>query len=217
MANNLLSNIRDTGHILNIVGELNRLNLSSESLLVGFDIVNMFPRIDNNFGLKTVFEILESRVNKLPPTQYVIEALELCLTCNNSIFNNKSYLQTDGTAQGLHMSCSYADVALAIFFDNSALDYNCSPIMWKRFRDNVFVVWTHGYAAVNLFLDYLNSLDDTGKIKFTMQVTDENRLEFLHLKLKIVEEKINVNVYSKPTNSITYVLPSTCYPYKNIS
>ena len=89
--------------------------------------------------------------------------------------------------------------------------------MWKRFRDNVFVVWTHGSAVVNLFLDYLNSLDDTGKIKFTMQVTDENRLEFLHLKLKIVEEKINVNVYSKPTNSITYVLPSTCYPYKNIS
>ena len=23
-------------------------------------------------------------------------------------------------------------------------------------------------------------------------------------------------MYSKPTNSFTYVLPSTCYPYKNI-
>ena len=116
LANNLPSSTRDTGHILNIVDELNRSNLPSEYLLVGFDIVNMFPRIDNNFGLKTVSEILESRVNKLPPTQYVIEALKLCLTCNNSIFNNKNFLQTDGTAQGLHMSCSYADVALAIFF-----------------------------------------------------------------------------------------------------
>ena len=110
LANNLPSSTRDTGHILNIVDELNRSNLPSEYLLVGFDIVNMFPRIDNNFGLKTVSEILESRVNKLPPT------LKLCLTCNNSIFNNKNFLQTDGTAQGLHMSCSYADVALAIFF-----------------------------------------------------------------------------------------------------
>ena len=26
----------------------------------------------------------------------------------------------------------------------------------------------------------------------------------------------NVAVYSKPTNSFTYVLPSTCYPYKNM-
>ena len=49
-----------------------------------------------------------------------------------------------------------------------------------------------------------------------MQVADENGIEFLDLKLKIVEGKINADVYSKPTNSFTHVLPSTCYPYKNI-
>ena len=49
-----------------------------------------------------------------------------------------------------------------------------------------------------------------------MQVADENGLEFLDLKLKIVEGKVNVDVYSKLSNSFTYVLPSTCYPYKNI-
>ena len=89
--------------MLNIVDELNISNLPSESILVGFDIFNIFPSIDNNFGLKMVFENYESRVNKFPPTQSVIEALELCLTCNNSIFNNKNYLQTDGTAQGPHV------------------------------------------------------------------------------------------------------------------
>ena len=34
------------------------------------------------------------------------EGLELCLTCNNSIFKNGNFLQTDGTAEGPHMSCS---------------------------------------------------------------------------------------------------------------
>ena len=95
------------------------------------------------------------------------------------------------------------------------LAYKCSSTTWKRFPD-VFVVWTHGSVALNLFLHYFNNLDDTGKIKFTMQVVDENGLAFLDLKLKIVEGKRNVDVYSKPTNSFTYVLPSTCYPYKNI-
>ena len=70
--------------------------------------------------------------------------------------------------------------------------------------------------ALNLFLNYLNNLDDTGKIKFTMQFADENGLELLDLKLKIIEGKINVDVYSKPGNSFMYVLPSICYPYKNI-
>ena len=46
--------------MLNIVDELNILNLPSELyVLVGFDIVNMFRSIDNNFGLKMAFKILE--------------------------------------------------------------------------------------------------------------------------------------------------------------
>ena len=100
LANDLPSRIRDTGHTLNIVDELNRSNLPCESTLVGFDIVNMFPSVYNDVGLKTVFKILDSRVNKFPPTQSVIEALELCLTCNNSIFNNKNYLQTMAQLKG---------------------------------------------------------------------------------------------------------------------
>ena len=49
-----------------------------------------------------------------------------------------------------------------------------------------------------------------------MQVVNENGLEFSDLKLKIVEGKINTDLYSKITNSFTYALPSTYYPYKNI-
>ena len=49
-----------------------------------------------------------------------------------------------------------------------------------------------------------------------MQVVNENGLEFFDLKLKIVEGKINTDLYSKITYSFTYVLPSTYYPYKNI-
>ena len=107
------------------------------------------------------------------------------------------------------------DLALNTF-DNCALAYNCSPTTWKRFSDDVFVVWRHGSAALDLFLDFLNNLDDTGKIKCTMQVADKNGLEFLDLKLKIIEGKIKVDACSKPANSFAYVLPSTCYPCKII-
>ena len=64
LANDLPSRITDTGQMPSIVDELNRSNLPSESMIVGCDIVNMFPNIDNNFRLETVFEILEPRVNK---------------------------------------------------------------------------------------------------------------------------------------------------------
>ena len=34
---------------------------------------------------------------QLPPTDCIFEALKLCLESNNSDFNNKHFLQTDGT------------------------------------------------------------------------------------------------------------------------
>ena len=49
-----------------------------------------------------------------------------------------------------------------------------------------------------------------------MQATGDDGLEFLDLKLKMVNGKISVDVFSKPTNTFTYVLPSTCCPNRNI-
>ena len=44
-----------------------------------------------------------------------------------------------------------------------------------------------------------------------------NYLEFLDLKLKWENGKITVVVHSKPTNSFTYVFPTTFYPRKSIN
>ena len=44
-----------------------------------------------------------------------------------------------------------------------------------------------------------------------------NYLEILDLILKWENDEITVYVHSKPTNSFTYVLPTTCYPRKSIN
>ena len=43
----------------------------------------MFPSIDNKMGVNSVIKLLDERECKDPPTQCVIEALELFLNCNN--------------------------------------------------------------------------------------------------------------------------------------
>ena len=217
IASELPSRIKDTNHMLDIIDNLNSLDLPVNSILVSFDIINMFPNIDNNLGLSSVKKYLDLCSGNIPPTNCLLEALELCLSCNNSIFNNENYLQTDGTAQGPHMSCCYADIAMADF-DKEASEYRLTPTTWKRFRDDIFVLWPHGRESLVLFLDYINTLDPTEKIKFTMEVAEPgNYLEFLDLKLKWESGKITVDVHSKPTNSFTYVLPTTCYPRKSIN
>ena len=82
--------------------------------MVSFEITLIFPNIDNYLGLSSVKKYLDLCSRNIPATNCLLEFLEIYLTCNNSIFN-ESYLQIVGTAQGRHMSCSYADIAMADF------------------------------------------------------------------------------------------------------
>ena len=92
-------------------------------VFVSFNIVNMFHSIDDKSGLQAVKNFLEAREEQFSLTLRITEALELCLKCNNSVFNKKHFLQTDGTARGPPMSCSYSDIAIEQF-DKKALEHN---------------------------------------------------------------------------------------------
>ena len=46
--------IRDTTHMLDIIDKLNIAGIRDDDLLVSFDIINMFPPIDNEIGVQRV-------------------------------------------------------------------------------------------------------------------------------------------------------------------
>ena len=124
-------------NIIDIINDSN--NLTEASVLVSFDIVNMFPSIDNVSSLETVSETLENRETAFPPAECILKALKLCLECNNSAFNEKLHLYEDGTAIGPHISCSYSNIAV-YRFDLKTLSYIYKVLCWKRFRDDIFAV-----------------------------------------------------------------------------
>ena len=115
------------------------------------------------------------------------------------------------------MSCFYSDIAIAVY-DEKAMDHPFKHLIWKYFRDDVIALWIHSNEDPNHYLDCLNTIDASGKIRFTMESETEIGLGFLDLRLKLKGcNKITVDVYSEPTNSFTYVDPKTCYPSRNIN
>ena len=48
ISSELPSRIKDANHMLDIIENLNSLDLPLNSVLVSFDIINMFPNIDDN-------------------------------------------------------------------------------------------------------------------------------------------------------------------------
>ena len=113
LTNNIETRIKDTCHLLDITDELNSEMIPDKTILISFDIVNMYPSIDNDRGIAAVRDALEARANKSPSTDSIIEDLEICLKCNNSKFGSQNLLQLNGTATGTPNSCSYADLAVS--------------------------------------------------------------------------------------------------------
>ena len=84
--------------MLKITDNINKSMLSVNCVLISFDVVNMFFNIDNKSSLLSVEEALTNSNFNVDSRQCIVDALEICLTCNNSKFNHQHFLQTDGTA-----------------------------------------------------------------------------------------------------------------------
>ena len=100
------------------------------------------------------------------------------------------------------MSYSYSDIAMAVY-DEKAMYHPFKPLIWKRFRDDLIALWIHSSEDVNHYLDCLNTIDASGKIKFTMETETDNGLEVLDLRLKLEGfNKITVDAYLNPLTAL---------------
>ena len=90
------------------------------------------------------------------------------------------------------------------------------PFSWLRFIDDINMKWTHSresrrLTAVSLedFLQRANSFRPT--INFTAEVSNEEHI-FLDTKSCLVDGRIVVDLYTKPTDTHQYLIPLSCHP-----
>ena len=191
--------------MLDIIDKLNEDGIPENVVLISLDIENMFPSIDNARGIKTMRNRLERDDKFTLPTEHIIEALEIILTCNNSKFNNTNYIQKNGTATGAKNSCSYSDIALepidkAIFHAKETIFKEIHS--YFRYQDDCFLLWVGNKDLLNRFVYFVNILDPS--LKFTVEYGG-NLLKFLDLLITLVNGKLHTTVYSKPTDGHLYL------------
>ena len=210
LARKLPSFIKDTTDLLNKLEDLNKSGpFPTGTLLVSWDVVSMFPNIDNKLGLTAVRKALNARENKFPSTTCILEAVKICLKSNHSVFKENFFLQIHGTAMGARNACSYVNLTMGEIDLNAKFSGPIKPSLWWRYRDDVFDLWQQGLPALHQFTDFINSLYPT--IKFEL-VFSERELHVLDLTLYLVDGFIRTDVYSKPTDSHLYLPPSSCHP-----
>ncbi|XP_072050367.1 uncharacterized protein [Amphiura filiformis] len=203
----LPSYVKDTTDFLNKLDSLK--DIPNDSILVSLDVKGLYTNIPHDDGITACKEALDNRTNKTPSTDDLINLLELTLKSNNFVFNDEHYLQTSGTAMGAKFSPSYANIFMGwhegTLFNTSAL----KPLVWYRYIDDIFMIWTHSKDELEQFINHANQIHPS--IKFTSDYSP-SQVNFLDVAVKLSEGQIHTDLYSKPTDKHTYLLPTSCHP-----
>jgi len=204
------SYVKDTTDFVSKIFTLDQV--PQNTILVTLDVSSLYTNIPNNEGIRaSVKALIESRsAQSVPPTPYLVQLLKMVLTMNNFDFNGKHYLQVCGTAMGTRLAPSYANLCMADFEEKFVYTHHPKPFWWKRYIDDIFMLWTEGEDELSIFLDYLNQCHET--IKFTKHVS-KTQVNFLDTWVKITEDhKIITDLYEKPTDSHNYLHFDSCHP-----
>ena len=136
-----------------------------ESLLAMLDVSSLYANIPHDEGFNACEEFLSTRTDQSPSTKDLCQLIQLILESNTFTFNGACYLQLQGTAMGTRMAPSYANLFMGKFEQEFLQTQNRLPLVWWRYIDDVFAIWTHGVPCLNAFLRELNNYHTT--IKFT--------------------------------------------------
>ena len=90
--------VKDTTHLLQKIEDLNKMGpFPKESLLVSWDVIAMFPNIDNHLGITAITEALNSRTTNFPSTDCIVEAVKISL--QPTILNSKMKISSKFTGR----------------------------------------------------------------------------------------------------------------------
>ena len=140
--------------------------------------------------------------------------MRLILKENSFKFNDKHYLQTHGIAMGTKIAVAFAVIFMAHIKKQLLANSPHKPLIWKRFIDDIFSVWTLPKAEINNFVEFANSFHTT--IKFRPEMSSE-KIVFLDTEVFkgprfIIDKILDVQTHFKPTETFQYTHFSSCNP-----
>ena len=207
LAQKVKSFIKDINDFLRKLSSLS--SLPQDVLLCTVDVVGLYPNIPHDEGLQALKLALDEREDKNISTESLLDLADCVLKNNVFEHNGKIYKQKRGTAMGTKMAPSYAILFMDMLEKRLLDNFPLKPLVWWRYIDDVFLLWEHGEESLNEFLTYLNA--EHPSIKFTADISD-SQINFLDVKVSRKGDKLETDLYVKPTDTHQYLDATSCHP-----
>ena len=200
------SSLSSTESLIDVFKNFKSVNLNDKQF-ISLDVKNLYPSIPISYGIECVVKFAEDNWDKINSFGLSINNLKKGISFiayNYEIeFDNVTYLQTKGCAMGSHYGPPFAIITVH-FIETEALKrlriLGIKPPIYYRYIDDIIMgPFEHDMSIYNKILNCFNSINDN--IQFTIEVPENNTLNFLDISIFITDNKICYAWYSKPTHS----------------
>ena len=193
------SYIKDSGHFLEKIKTLGCI--PDNAILVTADVVGLYPSIPHQAGINALKEALDKRPLKKIPTDDLIKMAEFVLSNNFFEFNSDTFQQISGTAIGTKFAPPYACIYMDQVEQKFLATQINQPLIWLRYIDDIFFIWTHGEKELEKFMSSFNSF--TPNLKFTYGSSKKD-ISFSDPKVSLSKDKLSADLHIKPTDCHQY-------------
>ena len=200
------SYVKDTSHFLQIIKDV---NTNQGDLIATVDVTALYTNIPHQDGITRIIKYLRKHGAPTKEIELCEEILPHILQKNYFEFNSQHYLQISGTAMGTRCAPNYAIIFMAELEKDYLNTCTLKPTLWKRYIDDIFMIWQHGSEELNIFLEQLNNFHPS--IKFTEEHSNEG-LPFLDTYIYLEDGTLKTRVYHKPTDNKQYLHYESCHP-----
>ena len=209
--------IKDTS---DLIYKLEQIKPRADCWLCNFDVVSMFTNCPINEILSAVriaydqFDKSDYKI-KCPPTDDLINLLEMVLENNIFDFNGQLYKQNIGAAIGAVPSPEACDILMYRIMKEIFIKFKHRKniFFYGRYRDDLLFIYQGDLNEIKEFFHIANNHHPF--IKFTYECS-RKEITFLDLKIfkgeRFSQENIlDIKTHFKPTNTFQYLERTSCH------
>ena len=186
---------------------LDNHTLTPHSRIISLDVKSLYTNIPQSEGVNSIIEVGHKL---MPETDFHTVAVLAELKNNIFRFNQKYYIQKEGTAMGTRMAPANANIFMSSI-EEKIIEKVHQIKLWRRFIDDVICIFEEDQEMnVDKLLDISNSINP--HIQFTIEDTGGLNTNFLDTNIQIQNNSFIVTPHVKPTDKRLYDLSDSCHP-----
>lgn len=203
------------GDTTDVLKTIDSFKCGENMILATLDVQSLYTCIPHTAGLEALTHYLNTRPTDIqPPNEFLLTLTEIILSKNFFQYAGSYFLQGRGVSMGSSFSPSYACLVMGLweerFIHNSSNNpFHSKIALWKRYIDDILLLWNGTQAELDNFILYVNSTSDY--LAFTAEY-DLNKVNFLDLTIHKGVDNLCTTIYRKPLSRNTLLRAESNHP-----